>query len=118
MHELGIAEAVLDAIQKEAARHPHARVVKVGLRIGELAGVDRSALRFAFEAIVQGTELERLHLEIEHCPRKQKCQDCGEGFVVQDYDLQCPHCHGSQSDCIGGDELDLAFVEVEEYATS
>ncbi len=118
MHELGIAEAVLTAIQKEAARHPGVRVTRAGLRVGELAGVDAPALRFAFEAVVQGTECEPLCLEIEFCPRRQKCQGCGQDFVVQDYDLQCPKCHGFESDCIGGDELDLTFVEVEDYAAS
>ena len=39
MHELGIAEATLDAVRKEAARHPGARVTRVGMRIGELAGI-------------------------------------------------------------------------------
>jgi hydrogenase nickel incorporation protein HypA/HybF len=118
MHELGIAEATLVAIRKEAARYPNTRVATAGLRIGALAGVDASALRFAFEAIVRGTEFETLHLEIEHCPQKQRCLDCGRDFVVRDYDLQCPNCQGLQSDCIGGDELDLVFVEVEEYAAS
>jgi len=118
MHELGIAEATLDAVRKESARYPNTRVVRVGLRIGELAGIDASALRFAFEAIVQGTEFETLHLEIESCPQKRKCKDCGLDFVVRNYDPQCPDCHGLHCSCIGGEELDLAFVEVEEYAAS
>jgi hydrogenase nickel incorporation protein HypA/HybF len=118
MHELGIAEAVLTAIQKEAARYPDSRVTSAGIRIGELAGVDASALRFAFEAIVEGTEFETLRLEIEFFPRRQNCRGCGQDFEVQDYDLQCPNCHSLESDCIGGDELDLAFVEVEEHAAN
>jgi hydrogenase nickel incorporation protein HypA/HybF len=115
MHELGIAEEVLVAIQKETARHLNSRVTGAGLRIGELAGVDASALRFAFEAIIGGTEFEALRLEIEFCPRRQNCRDCGKDFEVQDYDLRCPNCHSLESDCIGGNELDLAFVEVEKY---
>ena len=118
MHELGIAEATIDAVRKEAARYPNTRVARVGLRIGELAGIDPAALRFAFEAIVQGTEFETLYLEIESCPQKRRCMDCGLDFVVRDYDLRCPDCHGLHGDCIGGDELDLVFVEVEEYAAS
>jgi hydrogenase nickel incorporation protein HypA/HybF len=118
MHELGIAEATLDAVRKEAARYPNTRVARVGLRIGELAGIDPAALRFAFEAIVQGTEFEALQLEIESLPQKGRCMDCGRDFVVRNYDLQCPDCHGLYCGCIGGDELDLAFVEVEEYAAS
>jgi len=118
MHELGIAEATLDAVRKEAARHPGARVTRVGMRIGELAGIDASALRFAFEAIVRGTDFEPLQLEIEYCLQRRRCLECGREFEVRDYELQCPACHGLRSDCIGGEELDLAFVEVEEYAAS
>jgi hydrogenase nickel incorporation protein HypA/HybF len=118
MHELGIAEATLIAIEKEAARYPGSRVTRVGMRIGELSGVDPLAFRFAFEAIVQGTEFERVQLEIETLPRKELCTECEHEFTVQDYDLQCPKCLGRKTKCIGGEELDLAFVEVEEYAAS
>ena len=118
MHELGIAEEVLAAIQKEAACHPHARVVRAGMRIGELAGVDISALQFAFDAMLPGTSCEGMRVEMESIPRKHKCTDCDCEFVVRHYELSCPHCQSFETTCIGGEELDLAFVEVEEYATN
>jgi hydrogenase nickel incorporation protein HypA/HybF len=118
MHELGIAEAVLTAVRAEGARFPDARPIRVGLKIGELAGIDEDALRFCFEAIVKGTDLESLRLEVEHCPRRHKCLQCGHEFVVREYEYQCPQCAGDRSECISGAELDLAFVEVEEHATS
>ena len=118
MHELGIAEETLKAIEKEAARYPNSRVLRAGLRIGELSGVDASALQFAFEAILQGTSREDMKIEIEFLPRKQRCIGCGCEFVVLEYDVECPKCRSAETICIGGEELDLAFVEVEEYATS
>ena len=118
MHELGIAEAVLDAIRTDAARHADVRVRKARVRIGELAGVDADALRFCFGAIIRETEFELLALEIEHCPRRQHCSDCRREFVVKDYDLRCPQCGSERGECIGGDELELAYLEVEEHATS
>ena len=48
MHELSIANAILDAVRKERERLNGARVIKVGVRIGELAGVDPEALSFGF----------------------------------------------------------------------
>jgi hydrogenase nickel incorporation protein HypA/HybF len=118
MHELGIAEATLNAIERQASRYPGARVVSACVCVGELAGVDPAALRFAFEAITQGTAFEAMRLEIEFSPRKQKCAVCKHEFLVCDYNLQCPQCHNQETSCIGGEELDLAFVEVEEHATS
>ena len=65
MHEMGIASSVIETVLAEAARHPGARVTKVGLRIGELAGVDAASLTFCFEALVKETELESAILAIE-----------------------------------------------------
>jgi hydrogenase nickel incorporation protein HypA/HybF len=118
MHELGIAEAVLNALRVEAARYPNARPARAGLRIGQLAGVNAEALQFCFEAIARSTEFECFQLEIESCPRRQRCLECGGEFVVHDYELECPRCPSRRSECVGGDELELAFLEVEEYAAS
>jgi len=68
MHEMGVASSVLDAVHKEMHRYPGRRPAKVGLRIGEYAGVDRESLQFCFDALVKGTELDPLELEIEWCP--------------------------------------------------
>ena len=81
MHELGIANSVLEAVQAEARRHPGALPVKVAVRVGDLAGVNPDALAFSFEALTRQTEWERLALEVE---------------------------------CVAGDALQLAYVELEE----
>ena len=118
MHELGIASAVLDAVKLETTRHPQSVPTKVGVRIGELAGINEDALRFSFEAIVRGTNMQGLQLDIEICPRRHRCLACGERFVVLDYEVQCPRCLNLATECIGGAELELAFVELEEYEPS
>jgi hydrogenase nickel incorporation protein HypA/HybF len=86
MHEMGIAVSVLTAVQREVRRHRRGRAAKVGLRIGEFAGVDSESLRFCLEALVKESGLEPLEFEIE-LPR------AGDGR---------------------GDELDLAFIELED----
>ena len=87
MHEMGIACSVLEAVDRETRRHPGHRAAKVGLRIGEYAGVDPESLRFCFEAITKADGLAPLVLEVEWCK-------AAEGRR--------------------GDELDLAFVELED----
>jgi len=114
MHELGIANSVLEAVQAEAARHPGSVPVRVGLRIGELAGVDPDALAFSFQALTSGTEWQRLALEIETCPRQHRCPACGNRFHATGYCLTCPACGNPRTECTGGEELDLAYVELEE----
>jgi hydrogenase nickel incorporation protein HypA/HybF len=114
MHEMGIANSVLDAVRAEARRFPNAHVHKVGLRIGALAGVDPDALSFCFEALVRETELDPLALEIEYCPRTQRCRGCGNPFAVPVEGSACAACGAVDSEFIGGDELELAYLEVED----
>ena len=114
MHELGIANSVLEAVQTEAARHPGAVVRKVGVTVGELAGVDPDALSFSFEALTAGTEWQHLVLEIQARPRLHRCPACELTFRVIDYQFACPECGASRTECAGGDELELAYLEMEE----
>ena len=114
MHELSIAGSLLEAIQAESLRHAGARVRRAGLRIGELSGVDPEALRFCFECLVKDSPFEPLPLEIQFCPRQQTCQACGCAFPVVDYNTACPSCGKDSTECTGGTELELIYLELEE----
>jgi len=116
MHEVGIANAILEAVSMEARRNGHGLPCRVGVRIGELAAVDPDALRFAFEALTRDTALARLTLVIEACPLRHRCCHCGEAFAVSDFLLECPRCGSTSTECIGGDELELSYWEVEDEA--
>jgi hydrogenase nickel incorporation protein HypA/HybF len=118
MHELGIANSVLEAVRSEMLRYPGKCPCKVGVRIGEMAAIDQEALRFCFEAIIRESDLESLELAIEVCPRRHRCQVCGRNFIVRDYDCRCPQCASFETRCVSGDELELAYLEVEEYGES
>ena len=114
MHELAIASAVLEAVRQEAEKRSGARVTKVGLRLGELAGLDPDALSFSFEVLVKDSEFDRLVLEIQNCPVQYRCRRCDETFLVQDYVTTCPRCGLPDTECVSGAELELAYLEVEE----
>ncbi|HVB39005.1 MAG TPA: hydrogenase maturation nickel metallochaperone HypA [Vicinamibacterales bacterium] len=118
MHELGIAAAVLDAVRTEALRRPTARVCRVGLKVGELGGVDRDALTFCFEAITRDTEFDGLVLDIEACPLLHRCPACERTFAVDRFETQCPFCGRVETTCVGGDELELAYLEVDDDGPS
>ena len=67
MHEVTVAAGILDAVRAEVAAQKPARAIKVGVRIGQMAGIDPESLAFCFEALVKGTDVEPLELEIERC---------------------------------------------------
>jgi hydrogenase nickel incorporation protein HypA/HybF len=114
MHEIGIANAIIEAGLAEAARRSGSKLVRIGIRVGTLAGVDSDALCFAFTALTQGTELDAVDFEIQSCPRRNRCLDCAHEFETAIYSDRCPRCASEMIALVGGEELDLAYVEVEE----
>lgn len=65
MHELGIANSILEAVETELRPHPGARAVKIGVTVGAMSGVDRDSLAFCFEVITKGTPFEPLVLDLQ-----------------------------------------------------
>lgn len=114
MHELSIAMSVLEAAQREAALHRNASLSKIALRVGELAAVDPEALRFGFEMITKSTEFARVELELEFIARTNRCSDCGHEFAVKNLEFECPLCGSQKTSFARGDELEIAYLEVEE----
>ncbi|HBZ57355.1 MAG TPA: hydrogenase maturation nickel metallochaperone HypA, partial [Syntrophobacteraceae bacterium] len=55
MHELAIAQNVLDVVLEEGHRHGLAQVTSIRLEVGALAAVVPDALRFCFEMVSQQT---------------------------------------------------------------
>ena len=68
MHEVGIANSILDAVRTEMQPYANARPVKVAVKVGAMSGVDRDSLSFCFEALARGTPFETLILVIEAAP--------------------------------------------------
>lgn len=114
MHELGIAASILDCVEKEAQRHPGLHISKVGVKVGELSGVDQDALEFGFQVLVKDTPFEPLTLDVEYIPRVQRCARCEHEFRMIEFDPRCPLCGDFATQCISGEELDIAYMEVDE----
>jgi hydrogenase nickel incorporation protein HypA/HybF len=113
VHELSIASAIVEAVQGEVAKRGSAHARRVAVRVGEFSAVDPDSLRFAFDALIRDTPLLDLILEIEVCPLRFRCRDCGECVTASEWIEICPSCGSRGVDRVGGDELDLAYLEME-----
>jgi hydrogenase nickel incorporation protein HypA/HybF len=111
MHELGIANSIVREVRAQA-RHRDGHVAKVGVRVGEVSGVDPAALAFCFDALVRDTELYPLELEIERAHHRHRCPRCEKEFRVVDLDSRCV-CGETKTQFVGGDELEVIYLEVE-----
>ncbi len=114
MHELGIAQSLLEIVEKAAQPYEGARVKKVLLRIGKLSTVVPDALRFAFDAVTRGGMAEGAVLEIEEVPLAIRCRACAEAFIVEDPFMICPRCGAADVEMISGRELEIKSMEIED----
>ena len=114
MHELGIAESIV-AIASEHA--DGRRVTKVDVKIGHLRQVVPSALSFAFELVAQGTVIEGAELAIEQVPATARCRECGSESRLSEFPAACPRCGGLNVEVVGGEELMVDSLELEEQWT-
>ncbi len=113
MHEMSIAQNIIEIIDEQLRRTDFSRISVVRMKIGGLAAVDPSSLTFCFDVITQGTSIEGARLEIDEVPIRGQCSECQTNFEVQDYLFLCPTCGSANVKLISGEELLVSELEVE-----
>jgi hydrogenase nickel incorporation protein HypA/HybF len=113
MHEMSIAQSVLDIVLQESQNHKVNRVLSVAVKVGELSAVETESLRFCFDFLTKGTLAEGAMLEIERVQVICHCQDCGSDFTVQELIFACPSCKSPRVEMLSGRELSVESFEAE-----
>src|SRR3954454_10424304 len=111
MHELSIADAVVQIVNRHAGGR---RVSKVELRVGHLRQVVPSALEFAFELVASGTPVEGAELVLEEVPAAGRCRRCDEVSRLDGFPLTCGACGGWDVEVTAGEELRVESLDLEE----
>ena len=114
MHELAIAQNIVEIVQESVpkAQIPAVRVVK--MRVGKLAGVVPDSLEFCFSAIACGTKLQGAHLQIDQIPAAGRCKACANDFTMEEYAFSCPACGSIEIELVCGTELEVSEIELSE----
>jgi hydrogenase nickel incorporation protein HypA/HybF len=114
MHELSIAQNILDIVRESVSPHdlPGVRVVK--LRVGHLAGVVPDSLDFSFTVLTTDTPLRHARLSIDHIPFAVMCNSCGKSFTNEIGFVLCPTCGGVDTKILSGLELQVVEIELED----
>lgn len=113
MHEMALAEEVLQIIEEAARTQGFSRVREVRLEIGELAGVEVEALRFCLTSVLHGSLAEGARLEVEHTPGTGWCMLCGTTVPMTALFDPCPRCGGHQVRPTGGTQMRVKDLLVE-----
>jgi len=113
MHELSIAQSIIEIAENIARENDSKAVKKIKVQIGEFSGVVKEALEFSFDIAKVGTIAENAELEIEIVKFKSICNFCG--FVLEtmnDFNLFCPNCSEPMS-IISGREMRVEYIGIE-----
>jgi len=117
MHEMSIAQSLIDIIEQEMAKHNVTRLHKVKVMHGRLANVVPEALQFAWQALTSDTPLAGAELTMEEVPLRVRCRKCGVEFEPDEASLllmTCPQCGEELGhEVLSGKELYIENLEAE-----
>jgi hydrogenase nickel incorporation protein HypA/HybF len=113
MHELALAQGVLDIVLCTAAGNNAVRVAGVKVIAGELTGTVPEALEMGFAAVAKGTIAENARILIQLVPATAHCRDCSSTTGIDKYCFACECCGSHAIEIVTGRELLVESVEVE-----
>ena len=112
MHEMSIAEGIVQILEEQAVSQNYNQVTAVWLEIGPLSAIQIEPLMFCFDAVTKGTLAEGALLHIKNTQGKAVCSQCMKQVeILQLYD-QCSYCGSYQLQITEGDEMRIKELEV------
>ena len=114
VHEMSIAQSLIDVLREEMISHSVKTLKSVRLNIGQMSAVVPDALSFCFEVITKDTDLEGVKLIMDIIPLVGYCNECEREFEIKEYNFVCSTCGGTKIDTIGGQGMSIVEMEVDE----
>jgi hydrogenase nickel incorporation protein HypA/HybF len=111
MHEMSLAEGIIQLLEDQAKAQDFSRVKQVWLSIGELAGVEVEALDFAWKWSA-ATRWPPARFHFVRQPGEGWCLACSQQVAVHARFDACPQC-GKHQVQVTGDEMRVSELEVE-----
>lgn len=112
MHELSLAQSLLDIVEEYALREGFARVRSLKLSCGSLSCIDPEAFRFIFSVQAEGTKAEGADLLFDIRPAVLHCPSCERDFPSAAFHPSCPFC-GCQGVLLTGGTEELKLLELD-----
>ena len=117
MHEVAVAQRMIEIALSAADENGGGRIVAARLLLGKLTCVDPETLDFAFGVATRGTLAEGCRLEIVRIAARLRCGSCRSEHE-RDLLEPCPVCGTVGGEVLAGRELRLDTIDLEEAKTS
>jgi len=112
MHELAIAQALVQEAENVARAHGAKRIDRIVTRVGLLSGVEAPLLERAYSVACAGTLAAHAVLEIEPGEIEVRCRSCHALSTGLPNRMVCRSCGDWRVDVLSGEELLLMSVEL------
>lgn len=113
MHELRIAEDMVNMIVEVADKNKLAKVTNVNVQFGEMIQIVPHIFEFAFEEACRNTVADKATLKLTILPMKGICNQCGKEVFLVKNKFNCPHCNSMDVELVQGRETILESIEGE-----
>lgn len=113
MHELSLAENIIQLVEQTAADQGAGRVKTVFVEIGRLAQVDVDALSFAFEVVSRGGCAAGAEFRVIDIPGLARCEDCQAQVPLEAMATACPQCGSYRLQVIAGQEMRVKGIAID-----
>ena len=113
MHELGVTESIASICLRHAQRNNAKRIVRVNVKLGDLAGIVDHYVSFYWEMVTKDTIAQGAELNFIKVPVVAYCRVCDEEFPVVEFDLTCPKCGEADTELVSGREFMVESIEIE-----
>ncbi|MFH1136824.1 MAG: hydrogenase maturation nickel metallochaperone HypA [Pseudomonadota bacterium] len=112
MHEMSIAQSILDIVREEMERHRVSRLEAISIAVGALSAIVPSSLSFCWKVLTDGTDMAETALNIREIPLGYRCVDCGRDFTAEEMVFKCPHCEADGPMLTSGRDMTIENIIV------
>ncbi|MCC7551544.1 MAG: hydrogenase maturation nickel metallochaperone HypA [Methanobacterium sp.] len=120
MHELSMAEAIVETVLDVAKKNDAQEIVEVTIEVGELTMLNPEQVRFLLGVLAEDTLLEDAEIIIEEVPVEIKCRNCEfTGLANTDGSdhylaiVLCPKCDERNVEILKGRECNVKTIKIE-----
>ncbi|AIS32571.1 hydrogenase maturation nickel metallochaperone HypA [Methanobacterium formicicum] len=120
MHELSMAQAIVDTVLDAAEKNNATEVVEVTIEVGMLTMLNPEQLKFLLDVIVEDTLLADAEIIIEDVLVEIDCRSCDyTGLANTDGSdhylsiVKCPQCDERNVEILTGKECNVKTIKIE-----
>ena len=120
MHELSMAQGIINAILETAESNNATEVTEVTIEIGRLAMINPEQLMFILGVLVENTIVEDAEIKVEEIPVEIDCEDCDfhGNAILDDKDhyaplVKCPECDSLKVEILNGRDIVVKNIVIE-----